>query len=127
MSLDGVPYIGQYSKRTPDLYVASGFNKWGITNSMVSAMLLCDMVMGNKNEFSDVFNPSRSIFNPQLFINGFEATKNLLTISKKRCPHLGCALKWNQAEHSWDCSCHGSRFREDGTVIDNPSNGNLKE
>lgn len=30
MSLDGVPYIGQYSKRTPNLYVACGFNKWGI-------------------------------------------------------------------------------------------------
>lgn len=74
-----------------------------------------------------VFDPSRSILKPQLLVNGFEATKNLLTISKKRCPHLGCALKWNSVEHSWDCPCHGSRFDKFGKVLDNPSNGNLKK
>lgn len=40
MSLDGVPYIGPYSSSTSNLYVATGFNKWGMTSSMVSAMLL---------------------------------------------------------------------------------------
>ncbi|MFR5865748.1 MAG: NAD(P)/FAD-dependent oxidoreductase, partial [Acutalibacteraceae bacterium] len=40
MSLDGVPYVGCYSRRTPDLYVAAGFNKWGMTSSMVAAELL---------------------------------------------------------------------------------------
>ena len=60
---------------------------------------------------------------PQLLVNGFEATKNLLTISTKRCPHMGCALKWNEVEHSWDCPCHGSRFGEDGTLLNNPANG----
>ena len=40
MTLDSVPYIGNYSKSTPNLYVATGFNKWGMTSSMVSAMLL---------------------------------------------------------------------------------------
>ena len=53
------------------------------------------------------------------------ATKNLLTITKKRCPHMGCALKWNELEHSWDCPCHGSRFDEKGRLLDNPANGNL--
>lgn len=37
---------------------------------------------------------------------------------------MGCALKWNAAEHSFDCPCHGSRFTKDGTVLDNPANGN---
>ncbi|MBD5553959.1 MAG: Rieske 2Fe-2S domain-containing protein [Roseburia sp.] len=32
------------------------------------------------------------------------------SVLKKRCPHMGCALKWNRAEHSRDCSCHGSFF-----------------
>lgn len=41
----------------------------------------------------------------------------------KRCPHLGCALKWNAVVRSWDCPCHGSRFGEDGGLIDNPANG----
>lgn len=127
MSLDGIPYIGQYSKHTPNLYTASGFNKWGMTGAMLSAMILSDMIMEKKNNFAEIFNPSRSILKPQLLINGFEAVKNLLTISKKRCTHMGCALKWNSAEHSWDCACHGSRFSEKGEILDNPANKNLEQ
>lgn len=126
MSLDDIPYIGRYSKNTPNIYTAAGFNKWGMTGSMLSAILLSDMVCGRKNNFEELFSPSRSIIKPQLFINGFEAAKNLITPAKKRCPHLGCALKWNSAEHSWDCPCHGSRFSENGQVLDNPANGDLR-
>lgn len=126
MSLDDIPYIGAYSDKTSNLYVESGFNKWGMTGAMTAAMLVSDMIMGKRNEYADIFSPSRNIFKPQLAVNGFEAVKNLLTVSKKRCPHLGCALKWNSAEHSWDCACHGSRFAENGVVLDNPANGNLK-
>lgn len=125
MSLDHIPYIGRYSKNTVDLYTASGFNKWGMTGAMLSAMLLSDMVCGVHNDFEEVFSPSRNMIKPQLFIIGFESVTNLLTPSKKRCPHLGCALKWNPDEHSWDCACHGSRFSEDGKVLDNPANGDL--
>lgn len=127
MSLDSIPYIGRYSKKSRELYVATGFNKWGMTSSMVSAMVLADMIEGKENPYSDVFNPSRSILKPQLFINGFESATNLLSLSTKRCPHLGCALKWNSAEHSWDCPCHGSRFSAEGKVLDNPANGDLKK
>lgn len=127
MSLDGIPYIGQYAKTTPNLYVISGFNKWGMTSSMAAAMIISDMILDKRNEYADIFNPSRNMIKPQLFVNGFESAKNLLTISAKRCPHLGCALKWNSAEHSWDCPCHGSRFSKDGVVLDNPANGNLSE
>ncbi len=127
MSLDGVPYIGRYSRNTPDLYVAAGFNKWGMTGAMVSAMILSDMVVGNRNELADIFSPSRSIIKPQILINGGVAIKNLLNTTARRCPHMGCALKWNSAEHSWDCACHGSRFSENGRVLDNPANGDLNK
>lgn len=127
MSLDGVPYIGSYSRNTPDMLATSGFNKWGMTGAMLAAMLLSDIICGKRNDYAEIFDPSRSIMKPQLLVNGFEATKNLLTISKKRCPHLGCALKWNSAEHSWDCACHGSRFSEKGRVLDNPANGDLEK
>lgn len=126
MSLDGVPYIGQYSSRTPNLYVATGFNKWGITSSMAASMILTDLVLGRENPYAPVFSPSRTILRPQLLVNGVTAVGNLLTPTRPRCPHLGCALKWNPQEHSWDCSCHGSRFSVDGTVENNPANGNLK-
>lgn len=125
MSLDGVPYIGRYAPSTPDFYVATGFNKWGMTGSMTAAMLLYDQVLGRENEFAEIFRPNRSIWKPQLFVNGLESAVNLLTPSKKRCPHLGCALKWNPTEHSWDCPCHGSRFSSSGTLLDNPANGDL--
>lgn len=125
MTLDGVPYIGQYSKNTPGFYVATGFNKWGMTSSMAAAMVLADLVTGKKSPYGSLFSPSRSILRPQLAVNGIESTKNLLTISSPRCPHLGCALKWNGAEHTWDCPCHGSRFDGEGHLIDNPATGDL--
>jgi len=125
MTLDDIPYIGQYSSRTPNLFVATGFNKWGMTSSMVSAMILSDLVQGRDNPYAHVFSPSRTILRPQLLSNAFESTVNLLTPTRPRCPHLGCALKWNPAERSWDCPCHGSRFDEDGTLLDNPATGDL--
>ncbi len=127
MTLDGMPYIGQYSKSTPDLFVATGFQKWGMTTAMAAAGILTDLVQGKENPYSALFSPSRSILRPQLAINGAEAVSSLLTPTAKRCPHMGCALKWNRQEHTWDCPCHGSRFTEDGKLIDNPATGNLKQ
>lgn len=127
MSLDQMPYIGQYSARTPRLFVETGFNKWGMTGSMVAALAVCDRLTGRTNDWADVFDPSRSILKPQLLVNGFEAVVNWLTPSEKVCPHLGCALKWNRAEHSWDCPCHGSRFTAEGTLLDNPATGDLPD
>ncbi len=126
ISLDGMPYIGPYSRRTGDLYVATGFNKWGMTGSMVAARLLTDRITQRKNRYGNLFSPSRSILKPQLGLNALETTKNLITPTVPRCPHLGCALKWNAQEHSWDCPCHGSRFSRDGHLLDNPATGNLK-
>lgn len=126
MSLDGIPYIGHYSKQTPHMYVATGFNKWGMTSSMVAAMILSDMVMGKDNEWRQVYTPHRSMIKPQLFMNGVEAVSNLLTQTMKRCPHMGCALKWNKIERTWDCPCHGSRFDNKGQLIDNPAKHNAK-
>lgn len=126
MTLDGIPYIGQYSKTTPNVFAATGFNKWGMTNAMAASDILCDLVIGKRNKYSEVFSPSRSILHPKLFTNILESTVGLITPSAPRCPHLGCALKYNRAEHSWDCPCHGSRFTESGELIDNPATDDKK-
>ncbi|MBO4983838.1 MAG: FAD-dependent oxidoreductase [Clostridia bacterium] len=121
MTLDDIPYVGAYSKSTQDIFVITGFNKWGMTNAMVGANILCDLVKEKHNKYATVFSPSRTIFRPQLAINTFESIIGLLTPTTPRCPHLGCALKYNKAEHSWDCPCHGSRFTETGELINNPA------
>jgi len=126
MSLDGIPYIGRYSKRASDIFVATGFNKWGMTSSIIASNILSDLVMGNNNEYEELFSPSRKLSHPKLFTNIIESTVNLLTPTVPRCPHLGCALKWNSAEKSWDCPCHGSRFNEEGKLLDNPATDDIK-
>ncbi len=125
MTLDGIPYIGAYSPKLPNVYVATGFNKWGMTNSAVAAKILCDAIRKKENGYARVFSPTRSILHKQFAINTAETLINFITPTKPRCPHLGCALKYNPEEHSWDCPCHGSRFTEDGKLIENPATDDI--
>ncbi len=127
MTLDGIPYIGAYASSTNGLWVATGFQKWGMTTSMVAAELLKDRIIGRENPYARIFDPSRSMLRPQLAVNSVESILHLLTLGKPRCPHLGCALSWNPHEHSWDCACHGSRFTADGQLINNPSTADLRQ
>ncbi len=127
MTLDSVPYIGKYSVFSKNLYVATGFNKWGMTSSMVAARLLSDMLIGRENKYTKVFSPSRNIMHKTLAENTAEALRGLLSFRRRRCPHLGCALKWNKYEHTWDCPCHGSRFDREGNILDGPANRGIRE
>ena len=81
MTLDGVPYIGQYSRSTHHLYVLTGFNKWGMTGSMAGALLLRDMLLGRTPDWAEVFSPARSILHKQLLFNAAEA---VATCSRRR-------------------------------------------
>ena len=121
MSLDGVPYVGRCGGRARGLYVITGFNKWGNTSAMAAAGVLADLLQGRENPYAALFDPARTVLRPQLLANGLEAVLNLLRPTAPRCPHMGCALRWNGAERSWDCPCHGSRFGADGTLLNNPA------
>lgn len=168
MTSDGIPYIGVYSKEMPNVYVATGFNKWGMTSSMVSAIIISDMITGEENDLCKIFSENRfditaSIKN--LVRDGIETAYNFIaqkislpmetienvnngegetiiyngekvgvykdndgkiyTVSTK-CPHLGCELKWNVDDLSWDCPCHGSRFDYKGNLLDSPAIKELK-
>lgn len=59
MTLDKIPYIGQYSKENPDWYVATGFQKWGMTTAMTAALIFRDLICGQEVFYKDVFSPSR--------------------------------------------------------------------
>ncbi len=126
MTLDGLPYVGRYSAGTDGLYVATGFGKWGMTGAMMAARILCDLLTEKKETpEARLLTPSRSILRPQLAANAWETMGNLILLRRPRCPHLGCVLKWNPWERSWDCPCHGSRFDREGKLLDGPSQGDL--
>ena len=81
MPIDGIPYIGRYANSTDNIYVATGFNKWGMTSSMVSAMIITDLVLGNENDYSEIFSPNR--FDLSLSVNNIandliETSKNFI-------------------------------------------------
>ena len=168
-TVDRVPYIGKLSTGSKNLYVATGFGGWGMTNSHVAAMLLSDMMTGRENPWAEVFDPSR--FKPITSAKDF--IKENLNVAKQFmkdrisapklddgvalprgrgevvesngekvavymddrgatyacsavCTHMGCVVRWNSAEKSWDCPCHGSRFNYDGKVIQGPANKDLE-
>ena len=59
MTLDGLPYIGPFAPSAPCWHVATGFGKWGMTSSMVAAMVIADSIVGHTPDWADVFSPSR--------------------------------------------------------------------
>ena len=59
MTSDEIPYIGKYSKEMENVYVATGFNKWGMTSSMASSMIISDMITKTFNDYYEIFSPER--------------------------------------------------------------------
>lgn len=127
MTLDSLPYIGRFSRQNPDWYVATGFGKWGMTLSMISAHIITDLVCGKQSPYESLYSPSRFRLRPsapRLAAHMAESAKGLakgLASGIMRCPHMGCRLTWNPSEHTWDCPCHGSRFDRLGHLITGPA------
>lgn len=162
MPMDDIPFIGQITSNSENIFLSTGFKKWGMTNATAGAMILADIITNGKSPYSDVFSPSRFNIKGSIsnfikenlnvgyeFIKGKLKTGNIdievatgqgkvVDLNGKRvgfykdtegktyivdttCTHLGCELSWNDAEKSWDCPCHGSRFSYDGTIIEGPA------
>lgn len=159
-TLDGAPYIGRAGPGVDHLYVATGFDGWGMTHSTISGMLLRDLVLGRHTPWSEAYSPTRLNLRGmgELLETGVRSTKHLvmdrlqaddqwsvprgagevvrdggemvalyrdengaLTRLSAACTHMGCIVSWNDAERSWDCACHGSRFEPAGEVIQGPA------
>ena len=135
-SLDGLPYIGKYSRKTQNIYVATGFFKWGMTNSMVSGMIISDLITKGSNPWAPVFSPLRPmvpIAYAQLAYNVIRFVYNfisgwIISIFKKNptCTHMYCKLVHNKDDNTYDCPCHGSRFNKEGGVLQAPAKYKLK-
>lgn len=128
MPCDEIPFIGKYSVLRQYWYVATGFHKWGMTSSMVAAQIISDKICKKENMYEKVFCPQRLYLRASfrnLLIDMGESiaglTKGWFGKKGHRCSHMGCRVEWNAEEKSWDCPCHGSRFDQDGKLIDNPA------
>lgn len=135
MPHDQIPFIGKYSVFRRDWYVATGYQKWGMTTSMIAALLLTDMITGVKNPWTKLFSPRRLhiyagfrnfvediiVSVHGLYMGWFHPETEQPKPAFARCTHMGCKLHWNPDEKSWDCPCHGSRYDADGVRLDEPA------
>ncbi len=126
---DLVPYIGQISEDTPDLYIATGYRKWGLSNSLVAGEILSSLITHETHKAAQLYSPTRDQFGKN-FLRGLSTigfvTANLAEgyitrMEAPKCTHLGCKTRWNDGDETWDCPCHGSRFDKNGNVIEGPA------
>lgn len=129
---DGVPFIGRVSARAHRRWMAGGFQKWGISTAYVAADLVTAQIRGEERPWAGLFDPTRlaDSVTPELAKDAARAVRHLVGDRvadlvhgehRPRCTHLGCVLDFDEAERTWDCPCHGSRFDEAGQVIAGPA------
>lgn len=160
---DLLPYVGR-SPMASRIFVATGFRKWGLANSMACAGILTDLVNDRVNPFLQAFDSTRlgdsqawrrmaadnlrvakllagdrlsRLLAPSVAdllpgearicrgedgtVAAYRDPTGFLQAVSPTCTHLGCTVRWNSAETTWDCPCHGSRFGPDGVVLVGPA------
>jgi Rieske Fe-S protein len=162
MTHDKIPYIGRYHSAGENIYIATGFNKWGMSLSMAAADIISELITTGSHKHEDVLCINRGdiALQAKSFVKeAVDIAGNFLThlkpaekdfddiadneggiveVAGRRvgvyrdesglihavrpvCTHMGCAVKWNKDENTWDCTCHGSRFDYEGKVISGPA------
>ncbi|MCL1792026.1 MAG: FAD-dependent oxidoreductase [Peptococcaceae bacterium] len=128
---DSIPYVGSYSSLLPGVWVATGFAKWGMTNSMASSIILRDTILERENPWMDIFSPKRPTTMNAAWISlgrvaSTAANYTTWPLTKRPvCTHLGCRTRYEAEDGTWECPCHGSRFDAAGVPLDGPAVKNL--
>jgi Rieske Fe-S protein len=166
-TLDGLAFIGRNPLDADNVYIATGDSGMGMTHGTIAGMLLTDLINGDRNPWTELYDPSRKPLGAVrefareavnmvaqyadwvspgerldeehiLPDSGAVLRRGLKKVALYRdeqgrmheysavCPHLGCIVRWNPTEKTWDCPCHGSRFTRQGQVINGPSNDDLR-
>lgn len=88
IALDKVPYIGEFSNLMPNMYVGTGFNKWGMTSTNVAANIITDKILGIKNKYETVFTSTRlkPLKNIEEIKNMVKQTVTSLVVDKLKLP-----------------------------------------
>ncbi|MFC7493935.1 MULTISPECIES: FAD-dependent oxidoreductase [unclassified Nocardioides] len=138
-----LPYAGPILPGAEHLLVAGGYSKWGFTNGVAAALAIAGRVLGGEQSWAGAYDPwaaqrltglpGATLANTEV---GLELAGGWLRALTHRvgpdhgvspvCTHLGGVVRWNDAEHSWDCPLHGSRFEPDGDVLEGPATCGLR-
>jgi len=88
ISLDKIPYIGDFSCLYPNVYLATGFKKWGMTTSNVAANIITDKILGKENKYEEIYNSKRfaPIKNRKELGNMLKETSHSLIFNKLDMP-----------------------------------------
>jgi glycine/D-amino acid oxidase-like deaminating enzyme/nitrite reductase/ring-hydroxylating ferredoxin subunit len=166
--VDGLAFIGRNPMDNDNVYIATGDSGNGMTHGTIAGILLTDLIMGRRNSWESIYDPSRITLKAlpefakenlnvamqytDLVVAGDVQSVDEIKpgsgaiisrgLSKSAvyrdadgavhelsavCRHLGCIVKWNTLENTWDCPCHGSRYDAYGKVIQGPANSDLTE
>ena len=148
---DGVPFIGHLPRGRGRIHVATGYEKWGMATSVVAARAISGDILGAEPSWAKPLH--RRITHPSgaaevarfnLGVGASVVAGAARTVRERLpgsagpaqanecgvvgvCTHLGGLLSWNDAEQSWDCPLHGSRFTRDGDVLEGPATRPLRK
>ena len=149
-SPDGVPFVGRMARGGRHIHVATGYEKWGMTNSVVAARTISSDILGEMPPWAKVLDrrstgPAGAAEVARINLGvGAAVLTGVARTARERlpgasgpaqaracgvvgvCTHLGGLLKWNDAEETWDCPLHGSRFTPDGEVLEGPATRPLR-
>jgi glycine/D-amino acid oxidase-like deaminating enzyme/nitrite reductase/ring-hydroxylating ferredoxin subunit len=169
-SIDSLPYVGSLTPGGDRCFVATGYDKWGMTNAVAAALALSSKILGGNTEWAEALDswrlrelgglPSAARLNASVALHlasgwvrtavtaaqpavpaegqghverdGFQPVAVCTVDGRTRrfsavCPHMRGILTWNDAEASWDCPLHGSRFSAAGDVLEGPATSGLDE
>jgi glycine/D-amino acid oxidase-like deaminating enzyme/nitrite reductase/ring-hydroxylating ferredoxin subunit len=147
---DRLPFVGQPDpQKSPEFYVATGFNGWGISNGTAAGLAIAEEIASGAKVWAGLYDPCRPVPedfhksgdtqslvpNISLILPGMggvvEAGKEKIAVWRDdsgnlhglsaSCTHKGCTVTWNNADRTWDCPCHGSIYAADGEVIHGPA------
>jgi glycine/D-amino acid oxidase-like deaminating enzyme/nitrite reductase/ring-hydroxylating ferredoxin subunit len=147
---DRVAYAGLPDpEKAAGFYIATGFNAWGISNGTATGMMMADMICEGSSPWRELYDPTRPY--PKDFHSDGDSRSIVQSVEdiargeggvivssgksiavwkdeggkphafSANCTHKGCRVTWNNAEKTWDCPCHGSIFRADGSVFHGPA------
>jgi glycine/D-amino acid oxidase-like deaminating enzyme len=134
-SHDALPYVGLLPRSFGRIYLATGFDKWGMTNGVAAAHAISGQILGEQPGWAGTLGRRITRFtgmahlaaiNIRVGLGAVKGATERITRRDARevvpvCTHLGGLLHWNDCEQSWDCPLHGSRFAPDGGVLEGPA------